>query len=93
MARADERRLKVLRAIVTDFVASHEPVGSKAIVEKYQLGVSSATIRNDMAVLEAEGYITQPHTSSGRVPTEKGYREFVDNIEHIKPLSLSLIHI
>ena len=87
MARADERRLKVLRAIVTDFVASHEPVGSKAIVEKYQLGVSSATIRNDMAVLEAEGYITQPHTSSGRVPTEKGYREFVDNIEHIKPLS------
>ena len=87
MARADERRLKVLRAIVTDFVASHEPVGSKALVEKYQLGVSSATIRNDMAVLEAQGYITQPHPSSGRVPTEKGYREFVDNIEQIKPLS------
>lgn len=87
MARADERRLQVLRAIVTDFVASHEPVGSKTLVEKYQLGVSSATIRKDMATLEAEGYITQPHTSSGRVPTEKGYREFVDSIDKIKPLS------
>ncbi|MGV7507416.1 heat-inducible transcriptional repressor HrcA, partial [Mycobacterium kansasii] len=51
------------------------------------LGVSSATVRNDMAVLEAEGYIAQPHTSSGRVPTEKGYREFVNRLEDVKPLS------
>lgn len=87
MARADERRLQVLRAIIADFVASQEPVGSKRLVQKYQLGVSSATVRNDMAELEEEGYITQPHPSSGRVPTEKGYRHFVDTIEQIKPLS------
>ncbi len=87
MGVADDRRFEVLRAIVADFVASKEPVGSKALVERHNLGVSSATVRNDMAVLEAEGYITQPHTSSGRVPTEKGYREFVDRIEQVKPLS------
>src|SRR5574337_125246 len=87
MGAADERRLEVLRAIVADFVATKEPIGSKVLVERHNLGVSSATVRNDMAVLEAEGYITQPHTSSGRVPTEKGYREFVDRIEQVKPLS------
>jgi heat-inducible transcriptional repressor len=84
---ADDRRFEVLRAIVADFVATQEPIGSKALVDKHNLGVSSATVRNDMAVLEAEGYITQPHTSSGRVPTEKGYREFVDRIDEVKPLS------
>ncbi|BBZ32880.1 heat-inducible transcription repressor HrcA [Mycolicibacterium confluentis] len=77
----------MLRAIVADFVSSKEPIGSKSLVERHNLGVSSATIRNDMAVLEAEGYIAQPHTSSGRVPTEKGYREFVDRLDHVKPLS------
>jgi heat-inducible transcriptional repressor len=87
MASADERRFEVLRAIVADFVATQEPIGSKSLVERHNLGVSSATIRNDMAVLEAEGYITQPHTSSGRVPTEKGYREFVDRLDDVKPLS------
>ncbi|RFD27120.1 heat-inducible transcriptional repressor HrcA [Mycobacterium uberis] len=87
MGSADERRFEVLRAIVADFVATKEPIGSKTLVERHNLGVSSATIRNDMAVLEAEGYITQPHTSSGRVPTEKGYREFVDRLEYVKPLS------
>ena len=61
----------------------------KRLVERHNLGVSSATVRNDMAVLEAEGYITQPHTSSGRVPTEKGYREFVDRLDEVKPLSSS----
>ncbi len=86
---ADERRFDVLRAIVADFVATKEPIGSKTLVERHNLGVSSATVRNDMAVLEAEGYITQPHTSSGRVPTEKGYREFVDRIDNVKPLSTS----
>ena len=87
MGMADDRRFEVLRAIVADFVATKEPIGSKALLERHSLGVSSATVRNDMAVLEAEGYITQPHTSSGRVPTEKGYREFVDRIEEVKPLS------
>ncbi|WP_445165947.1 heat-inducible transcriptional repressor HrcA [Mycolicibacterium sp. Dal123E01] len=87
MGSADDRRFEVLRAIVADFVATKEPIGSKALVDRHNLGVSSATVRNDMAVLEAEGYITQPHTSSGRVPTEKGYREFVNRIDDVKPLS------
>ena len=89
MGSADDRRFEVLRAIVADFVSTKEPIGSKTLVERHNLGVSSATVRNDMAVLEAEGYITQPHTSSGRVPTEKGYREFVDRIDDVKPLSSS----
>lgn len=87
MTTTDDRRFEILRAIVTDYVDTQEPVGSKALVERHQLGVSSATVRNDMAVLEAEGYIAQPHTSSGRVPTDKGYRMFVDRISEIKPLS------
>jgi heat-inducible transcriptional repressor len=87
MGTADERRFEVLRAIVADFVSTKEPIGSKSLVERHNLGVSSATVRNDMAVLEAEGYITQPHTSSGRVPTEKGYREFVDRLDDVKPMS------
>lgn len=89
MGSADDRRFEVLRAIVADFVSTKEPIGSKALVERHNLGVSSATVRNDMAVLEAEGYIAQPHTSSGRVPTEKGYREFVNRIHDVKPLSTS----
>ena len=87
MGSADDRRFEVLRAIVADFVATKEPIGSKTLVDRHNLGVSSATVRNDMAVLEAEGYIAQPHTSSGRVPTEKGYREFVDRLDDVKPLS------
>ncbi|OXM62943.1 heat-inducible transcriptional repressor HrcA [Amycolatopsis vastitatis] len=87
MANAEERRFDVLRAIVADYVSNQEPVGSKAIVERHNLGVSSATVRNDMATLEEEGYITQPHTSAGRVPTDKGYRLFVDRLSEIKPLS------
>jgi heat-inducible transcriptional repressor len=84
---ADERRFEVLRAIVADYVSHQEPVGSKVLVERYNLGVSSATVRNDMAALEEEGYIAQPHTSAGRVPTDKGYRLFVDRLSEIKPLS------
>jgi heat-inducible transcriptional repressor len=84
---SDERRLQVLRAIVEGFVATREPVGSKALVERYDLGVSSATVRNDMASLEEDGYIVQPHTSAGRVPTDKGYRLFVDRLAGIRPLS------
>ncbi|MGV9827266.1 heat-inducible transcriptional repressor HrcA [Gordonia sp. NPDC003429] len=87
MTATDDRRFEILRAIVTDYVDTQEPIGSKALVERHHLGVSSATVRNDMAVLEAEGYITQPHTSSGRVPTDKGYRMFVDRISEVKPLS------
>ena len=83
----DERKLEVLRAIVTDYVSSQEPVGSKALVERHDLGVSPATVRNDMAALEEEGYITQPHTSAGRIPTDKGYRLFVDRLGTVKPLS------
>ncbi|MCU0300691.1 MAG: heat-inducible transcriptional repressor HrcA [Candidatus Nanopelagicales bacterium] len=83
----DERKLAVLRAIVEDYVATHEPVGSKALVERHALGVSPATIRNDMAVLEEEGFIAQPHTSAGRIPTDKGYRLFVDRLSQVKPLS------
>src|ERR1044072_5768931 len=83
----DERKLAVLRAIVQDFVSTEEPVGSKALVERHNLGVSPATIRNDMAVLEEEGYIAQPHTSAGRIPPDKGYRLFVDRLARGKPLS------
>lgn len=83
----DDRKLKVLRAIVTDYISTHEPVGSKSIVERYGLDVSPATIRNDMAVLDEEGYLAQPHTSAGRVPTDKGYRLFVDRLAQVKPLS------
>ena len=85
---ADERRFQVLRAIVADYVATSEPVGSKGLVDRHQLGVSPATIRNDMAVLEDEGYIAQPHTSAGRIPTDKGYRLFVDRLSQVKPLSV-----
>ena len=83
----DDRKLDVLRAIVQDFVSTNEPVGSKALVERHHLGVSPATVRNDMAALEEEGYIAQPHTSAGRVPTDKGYRLFVDRLSTVKPLS------
>ena len=83
----EERRLAVLRAIVEDYVATEEPVGSKALVERHGLGVSPATVRNDMAALEEEGFITQPHPSAGRVPTDKGYRLFVDRLTTLKPMS------
>jgi heat-inducible transcriptional repressor len=83
----EERKLEVLRAIISDFIATNEPVGSKALVDRHNLGVSPATIRNDMAALEEEGLIQQPHTSAGRVPTDAGYRVFVDKLTSIKPLS------
>ena len=81
------RRLEILRAIVDEYVATQEPVGSKAIAERHGLGISPATIRNEMAVLEDEGLIKQPHTSAGRIPTDLGYRVFVDKLATIKPLS------
>ena len=82
-----DRRLEILRAIVDEYVQTQEPVGSKAIADKRALGISPATIRNEMAVLEEEGLITQPHTSAGRIPTDRGYRLFVDKLATVKPLS------
>ncbi len=83
----DERKLTVLRAIVEDYVSTTEPVGSKTLVDRHHFDVSPATIRNDMAVLEEQGFIAQPHTSAGRIPTDKGYRLFVDRLSGVKPLS------
>ena len=82
-----ERSLEVLRVIVQDYVASREPVGSKSIVDRHSFGVSAATIRNDMALLEEEDLIVAPHTSSGRIPTDKGYRVFVNQLADLRPLS------
>lgn len=84
-----ERSFEVLRAIVQDYVSTKEPVGSKALIERHGFSVSSATIRNDMALLEEEGLIHAPHTSAGRVPTDMGYRLFVDRLNELKQLSAS----
>jgi heat-inducible transcriptional repressor len=83
----ESRQLEILRAIVEEYVSTNEPVGSKAISQRHALGISPATIRNEMSVLEDAGLITQPHTSAGRIPTDKGYRLFVDRIATVKPLS------
>ena len=83
----DDRKLAVLRAIVEDYVSTNEPVGSKNLVDRHNLDVSPATIRNDMAVLEEMGFIVQPHTSAGRIPTDMGYRLFVDRLSGIKPFT------
>src|ERR1700722_9979374 len=73
--------------MVGDSVSTIEPVGSKSLVDRHGLDVSPATIRNDMAVLEEQGFIAQPHTSAGRVTTDKGYRLFVDRLSSVKPMS------
>src|SRR6476661_413302 len=86
---SEERRLAVLRAIVQDYVQTSEPVGSRSLLERHQLGVSAATVRNDMAALEEEGLIAAPHTSAGRVPTDAGYRLFVDRLSSVKPMSVA----
>lgn len=87
MSQASIRRDDVLRAIVTDYVETGEPVGSKALVDRHDLRVSPATVRNDMSVLEEKGYLYQPHTSAGRIPTEKGYRAFVNQISKLRPIT------
>src|SRR6478672_5935272 len=74
----DDRKSAILRAIVEEYVGSAQPVGSQTIAQTRDLGVSAATVRNEMGALEREGYITQPHTSAGRIPTDKGYRYYVD---------------
>ncbi|MBA2725253.1 MAG: heat-inducible transcription repressor HrcA [Actinobacteria bacterium] len=85
----NERRELILQAIVAHYVSSGEPVGSKTLVERFNLGVSPATVRNEMAALEDGGYIFQPHTSAGRIPTDAGYRYFVDGFEGRARLSAS----
>lgn len=82
-----DRGLAVLRAIVQDYVDLNEPVGSKAVVERHGIGVSAATVRNEMALLEEAGLIHAPHTSAGRVPTDQGYRVFVDHLTKVRPLT------
>lgn len=81
------RRMQVLYAIVQDYIQRQEPVGSSSLIKHHQLCVSPATIRADMAKLEDEGYLYQPHTSAGRVPTDKAYRYFVDHLTRLVPLS------
>lgn len=84
-----ERRAAVLRAIVEEYVATAQPVGSQTVARSRGLGVSSATVRNDMTVLERDGYLAQPHTSAGRIPTDRGYRYFVDHFGEPSPLGPS----
>jgi len=83
----DDRKIKILGAIVTDYINNGEPVGSRTIAKKYDLGISSATIRNEMSDLEEMGYIEQLHTSSGRKPSDKGYRLYVDRLMKITDLT------
>lgn len=75
-----DRRQRVLAALIEEYVARAMPVGSRTLTERYRFGVSPATIRNELSALEDEGYISQPHTSAGRIPTDFGYRTFVDNL-------------
>lgn len=83
----NERKLKILKAIVKDYIETAEAVGSRTISKKHDLGVSAATIRNEMADLEELGYLIQPHTSAGRVPSEKGYKLYVDSLMSQSELS------
>lgn len=83
----DERKIRILQAIINDYIMTGEPVGSRTIAKKYDLGVGSATIRNEMADLEELGYLEQPHTSAGRIPSSKGYRLYVDSLMEMQKLS------
>ena len=82
----DDRKAAILRAVVEEYIDTAQPVGSSHVMQAPGVQVSSATVRNDMATLEQEGYLRQPHTSAGRIPTEKGYRFFVDNMGQPAPL-------
>jgi heat-inducible transcriptional repressor len=84
----DERKIKILQAIIHDYIITGEPVGSRTIAKKYDLGISSATIRNEMSDLEELGFIEQLHTSSGRKPSDKGYRLYVDKMIHLPKITL-----
>jgi heat-inducible transcriptional repressor len=82
----DERKKRILQAIIDDYIDTAEPIGSRTIARKHELGLSSATIRNEMADLEEMGYLAQPHTSAGRVPSDKGYRLYVDQLMQVYDL-------
>ena len=84
MEHLDERKLKILQAIIKNYLETGEPVGSRTISKFTDLKLSSATIRNEMADLEEMGYILQPHTSAGRIPSDKGYRLYVDTMMEAK---------
>ena len=88
-----ERKKKILSSVVTEYIVSAEPVGSRNIANKYNLGLSSATIRNEMADLEDMGYLEQPHTSAGRVPSDKGYRMYVNELMNDYELSVRDIKV
>ncbi|HEV8373371.1 MAG TPA: heat-inducible transcriptional repressor HrcA [Actinomycetota bacterium] len=83
----DERKARLLRVVVHEFIHTAEPVGSKTLTDRYSLGVSPATIRNELAVLEEQGYLSHPHTSAGRVPTDRGYRFYVDALSGVGELA------
>ena len=86
----DSRKMLILKAVIDDYINSKEPVGSRTIAKKYDMGLSSATIRNEMADLEEMGYLSQPHTSAGRIPSDKGYRFYVEHLRsHSKRDELS----
>lgn len=89
----DDRKSAILRAVVQQYIETAQPVGSSTVSAREDVGVSSATVRNEMTQLEREGYIVQPHTSAGRVPTEKGYRHFVDTLKGPGPLSPSNVRL
>ncbi|HBQ63865.1 MAG TPA: heat-inducible transcription repressor HrcA [Clostridiales bacterium] len=84
----NERKLNILRAVINDYIMTAEPIGSRTIARKHELGLSSATIRNEMADLEEMGYLAQPHTSAGRIPSVKGYRLYVDHLIRLTELTL-----
>ena len=88
----NERKIKILEAIIHDYIATAEPIGSRTIAKKYNWGISSATIRNEMSDLEELGLILQPHASSGRVPSDKGYRLYVDQLMHYRELTQNEIN-
>lgn len=89
----DERKRHILKALINDYITTAEPVGSRTIAKRYGLGISSATIRNEMADLEDMGYLEQPHTSAGRIPSDKGYRIYVDYLMNDEKLSVEEIEI
>lgn len=89
----DDRKRRILRVIIDDYIDTAEPIGSRTIARKHELGLSSATIRNEMADLEDMGYLEQPHTSAGRVPSDKGYRLYVDKLLEVRQLNVEDIEI
>src|SRR3954465_4155418 len=85
----ENRKRKLLQAVIYQYVRTAKPVGSQVIVDKYNFGLSSATVRGLLVDLEKEGFLIQPHTSAGRIPTDKGYRFYVDSLLEIQTLAAS----